>query len=95
MTQLYQDLIAVADLIEREGWIQGDFRNKHGRCLACAIFDAVPENRRHAAVHVALTTRISRDGRCGTIVGWNDCLERFKTEVIALVLATAAAEARS
>jgi hypothetical protein len=70
-----------ADLLEREGWIQGDLWRRDsygGRCALGAICDAALDNRN---VRVA-AARAVLGGSSTYLVDWNDTPGRTKQEVL-------------
>ncbi len=71
-----------ADLIERDGWCQGRFRNGRRRCLVAALDDVS-----HEAVTELAVVRVVLKEHTGErwSSDWNDAPERTADEVIALL----------
>jgi hypothetical protein len=84
--QVAADLRAAADVLRRDGWMQGDVINQAGHSCALGALAVVSEDREHAAY------RAFRDYLGGPIGSWNDKPGRTADEVIA-ALEAAAAEA--
>lgn len=83
-------LDAAADLLESDGWIQGEEQTEHGRCVVGALVGSVGEEaslRTFCAAHDLLAVRV------GPVPLWNDEPERTADEVIE-TLRKVAAEAR-
>jgi hypothetical protein len=106
--QTAADLRAAAEVLERDGWTQGDFRNEYGcRCVSSAIAFVASECRTSQAGLLDLdggefdrwvaAARLFRETvRQDSIVRFNDEPGRTAAEVIAALRAAAdAAEARS
>ncbi len=75
-----------ADLLERDGWCQGLFRDGTRRCLSAAITAAVADvsaPRRDIADEVVRDALRRHTGMTST--RWNDAPERTGDDVIALL----------
>ena len=91
MTGVADVLNGAADLIERDGWCQGTFRDGGARCASRAIGDAA-ENTKNPhgpdwsdAAHICLRKLTGH----WFVSGWNDKPGRTKAEVVAALRAAA------
>ena len=86
---LRDDLNAVADLLEREGWCQGDYAeydangNLTGRCLSTAIRTVQPDLSPRCEILALLRPLLP--SQAGWLVAWNDDPDRTLPEVVALL----------
>ncbi len=71
-----------ADLLERDGWCQGKFRNSGAHCVVAAL-TAVDDWS--APEQAAVRRRLRVHAGTEWLVNWNDAPERTADEVIALL----------
>lgn len=94
MTAVANVLNGAADLILRDGWVQGGYRGPNGeRCLIRAVGDAAgagdhPHWWSHPGYSAALVVVSDVIGSYLTSV-WQDCPGRTKAEVVAALRAAA------
>jgi hypothetical protein len=71
-----------AELLEREGWVQGCEHNSHGYCMMGALndFQRKPMSIDVAKAKIALHKHLRQ-----AIVLWNDADGRMKEEVLAVL----------
>ena len=82
-------LNATADLLEREGWIQGRIRSNKGFCLVGALNQVAAQNYHLTRKLIQEKTRIE------SLSYWNDRPERTQKEVISKLREWADEAARS
>lgn len=75
-------LEAVADVIRRDGWIQGKMHNGNGHCLLGAIDVAYPDPLQMVACRSLVLERI---GDYSSITAWNDDPRRTIEEVLSIL----------
>ena len=89
-----------AELIEKDGWIQGNWREHGARCAGQAIYDALPYRMDFSAsdsAWVAMRRQIGkqRGDTMFEIAHWNDAPGRTKDEVIATLKRAASSLSKS
>ena len=96
MSAVADVLNGAADLLEREGWCQGQYRNVDGRrCLARALADALdlplngPANWHHNPLYDAAALALKQVTGRHFIAMWNDEPGRTQAEVVAALRAAA------
>ena len=82
---------AVADLIEREGWIQGRAHTVEGYCVAGAIYEVAAADEQLPLRRVICQAITSHVGVA--VEAWNDGFHRTKEEVVRTLREIAASEA--
>lgn len=91
--QTKADLLAAAELLERDGWCQGHFKNKVGqRCLRGALIAATANDGYINTKRLVEATEAIEAAHDGRFYGatWNDRPGRTADEVIALLREAAA-----
>ena len=91
VTPVADVLNGAADLIERDGWVQHDYRGPNGeRCLTRAIADVIGDARPWDSPKYAEAAKALEEVT-GTflVAGYNDWPQRTKAEVVAALHAAA------
>ena len=76
-------LLAAADLLQAEGWVQGSMRRYGGRCVVGAISDAGCPRATAQQLNRAYNRALALAGT--NLPFWNDAPGRTKEEVINLL----------
>lgn len=85
-------LLAAADLIENEGWIQGEAENENGYCIIGAVHRAVPLARAWEAARICerLSDLVGTSRYPGrSIEDWNDMKSMRRSRVLKFLRDTA------
>jgi hypothetical protein len=87
-------LDTAADILERDGWVQGDYHRFEGHCAMGALFRAELTQEVSAAAAAAyLANRLKKKGQgidcpCGAhdsddiVINWNDLPGRTRQQVL-------------
>ena len=91
ITKTARVLLAAADLIERDGWVQGITRCHAGRCMIGAVSDAAPARFDLWPAIERINETLGRPfADPATVAYWNDAPGRTRDEVVALLRQAAA-----
>ncbi len=88
MSAVADVLNGAADLIERDGWMQGGFTDGTRRCASQAIYDATARGSNLVSFHEARDV-FAESVQTELTWGWNDIPGRTKADVVAALRAAA------
>lgn len=89
MSAVADVLNGAAELIERDGWVQGRFADGARRCASQAIYDATLAGPGTVRVFHEARDVFAEDIAADTTWAWNDAAGRTQAEVVAALRAAA------